>query len=310
VRIAGLQHRYNSCLSIRPTAVAIAPALIAPLLFGLGAVASKALLTDISPVLLAGLLYLGSGLGLGAVWLLRPRSSGLAGQPLERADLPWLSGAIICGGVAGPVLLMLGLVRTPASAASLLLNLETAFTALLAWSLFGEKGTARLVCGIALVLAGGAVLSWPERGATAHGHWAGSLLVAAACLAWGLDNNLSQRISAKDPVSIAAIKGLVAGIVNASLALASGASIPAPALLMKAALLGFLSYGVSLVCFILSLRRIGSARTGLYFALAPFFGAVAGLLFLREPFTARLALAAGLMAAGAVLGLIAPSARA
>jgi drug/metabolite transporter (DMT)-like permease len=297
-------------LSIRPTAVAIAPALIAPLLFGLGAVASKALLTDISPVLLAGLLYLGSGLGLGAVWLLRPRSSGLAGQPLERADLPWLSGAIICGGVAGPVLLMLGLVRTPASAASLLLNLETAFTALLAWSLFGEKGTARLVCGIALVLAGGAVLSWPERGATAHGHWAGSLLVAAACLAWGLDNYLSQRISAKDPVSIAAIKGLVAGIVNASLALASGASIPAPALLMKAALLGFLSYGVSLVCFILSLRRIGSARTGLYFALAPFFGAVAGLLFLREPFTARLALAAGLMAAGAVLGLIAPSARA
>ena len=282
------------------------PALIAPLLFGLGAVASKSLLSDIPPVLLAGLLYLGSGLGLGAIWLLRPRGLSLAGAPLERADLPWLAGAVVCGGVVGPVLLMLGLVRTSASAASLLLNLETAFTALLAWAIFGEKATLRLGFAVALVLAGGAVLSWPESGAMTGARWHGSLLIAAACLAWGFDNNLSQRISGKDPVSIAAIKGLAAGFVNTALALGAGARIPASSLLMKAGILGFLSYGVSLVCFILSLRRLGSARTGLYFALAPFFGAVAGILFLREPLTVQLALGAGLMAAAAWYGLQAP----
>lgn len=144
--------------------VAIAPALLAPLLFGLGAVAAKTLLADVPPVLLAGLLYLGSGLGLGAVLVLRPRSAGMAGLPLERGNMPWLSGAVLCGGIIGPVLLMLGLVRSSASAASLLLNFEAAFTAILAWSMFGEKATAKLALGIGLVLAGGVALSWPESG--------------------------------------------------------------------------------------------------------------------------------------------------
>jgi drug/metabolite transporter (DMT)-like permease len=277
------------------------------LLFGLGAVACKALLSDIPPVLLAGILYLGSGLGLGAVWLLRPRGSEMAGAPLERPDLLCLSGAILCGGVIGPVLLMLGLSRTSASAASLLLNLETAFTACLAWAIFGERATARLAFGIVLVLFGGAVLSWPDAGSAAGVHWHGSVLVAAACLAWGFDNNLSQRISGKDPVSIAAIKGLVAGSVNVALAFLVGARLPAPAILARAGLVGFLSYGVSLVCFILSLRRLGSARTSLYFALAPFFGAAAGILFLREPISLQLGLGGALMAAAAMFGLQAPS---
>ncbi len=226
---------------------------------------------------------------------------------MERGDYPWLAGAVLCGGVVGPVLLMLGLVRTSSSAGSLLLNLETAFTALLAWAAFGEKVTARLGLGIALVLIGGAVLSWPEPGAMTGARWHGSLLIAAACLAWGLDNNLSQKISGKDPVSIAAIKGLAAGLVNTALALAAGARLPVPSLLAKAGLLGFLSYGVSLVCFILSLRRLGSARTGLYFALAPFFGAVAGIFFLREPMTVQLGLGAAFMAPAAWYGLQAPS---
>ncbi len=282
---------------------ALAPALIAPFLFGLGAVASKLLLSDIPPVLLAGILYLGSGLGLGAVWLLRPRTAAMTGSPLERADLPWLSGAILCGGAIGPVLLMLGLARTSASAASLLLNLETAFTASLAWAIFGERATTRLALGIVLVLIGGAVLSWPSGGSIADAHWHGSLLVAAACLAWGFDNNLSQRISGKDPVSIAALKGLVAGSVNVTLALIAGAHFPTPLLLAMAGLVGFLSYGVSLVCFILSLRHMGSARTGLYFALAPFFGATAGIIFLHDPISVQLGLGAALMAAAAFFGL-------
>lgn len=279
------------------------PALLAPLLFGLGTAAAKGLLSDISPVLLAGLLYLGSGLGLGAVWLLRGRTEAA----LSRADLPWLAGAILCGGVAGPVLMMTGLTRTSASAASLLLNLEASFTALLAWTLFGERANARLAGGLALALAGAAVLSWPESGSWGQSHWQGSLLIVAACLAWGLDNNLSQRISGKDPVSIAAIKGLAAGVVNCAFAFAAGALVPGPLLLGKAGLLGFLSYGVSLVCFILSLRRLGSARTGLFFSLAPFFGAAAGVLFLGEPVTPQLLLGAAFMAAGTGLALSAPS---
>lgn len=279
------------------------PALLAPLLFGLGTAAAKGLLSDISPVLLAGLLYLGSGLGLGLVWLLR----GRAGEALSREDLPWLAGAVLCGGVAGPVLMMSGLARTSASAASLLLNLEASFTALLAWTLFGERATPRLAGGLGLALAGAAVLSWPESGSWAETRWQGSLLIVAACLAWGLDNNLSQRISGKDPVSIAAIKGLVAGVVNCAFAFAAGALVPAPLLLGKAGLLGFLSYGVSLVCFILSLRRLGSARTGLFFSLAPFFGAAAGVLFLHEPLGPQLLAGAAFMAAGTALALSAPA---
>jgi drug/metabolite transporter (DMT)-like permease len=279
------------------------PALLAPLLFGLGTAAAKGLLADIPPVLLAGILYLGSGLGLGLVWLLRGRTK----VPLQRADIPWLAGAILCGGVAGPVLMMSGLARTSASAASLLLNLEASFTALLAWTLFKERANTRLAGGLALALAGAAVLSWPESGSWAETRWQGSLLIVAACLAWGLDNNLSQRISDKDPVSIAAIKGLVAGVVNCAFAFAAGALVPGPMLLGKAGLLGFLSYGVSLVCFILSLRRLGSARTGLFFSLAPFFGAAAGVLFLHEPLSPQLMIGAAFMAAGTGLALSAPS---
>lgn len=293
----------------RTQASALAPAIIAPLLFGLGAIASKALLSDIPPVMLAGLLYLASGLGLGASRLLRPRASSMAGSPLERADMHWLAGAIFFGGAVGPVLLMLGLIRTSASAASLLLNLETAFTACLAWAIFGERAHGRLILAIICMLAGGIVLSWPDADATANAQWYGGLLVAAACLAWGIDNNLSQRISGKDPVAIAALKGLVAGSVNVGLALAAGNRLPAPTLLAKAGIVGFLSYGVSLVCFILSLRRLGSARTSLYFALAPFFGATFGLFFLHEPMTIRLGIGAVLMASAALFGLHAPEVR-
>lgn len=278
------------------------PALLAPLLFGLGTAAAKGLLADVPPVLLAGLLYLGSGLGLALVWLVRPGR----GAALGVSDLPWLAGAILAGGVAGPVLMMTGLDRTSASAASLLLNLEMSFTALLAWTVFGERATPRLGAGLALALLGAAALSWPESG-WGEARWQGSLLIAAACLAWGLDNNLSQRISGKDPVAIAALKGLAAGAVNCAWALGAGAALPRASLLGKAAALGFLSYGVSLVCFILSLRRLGSARTGLFFGLAPFFGAAAGILFLGEAVTPRLLLGAAFMAAGAALALSSPS---
>ncbi|MFL5605401.1 MAG: DMT family transporter [Gemmatimonadaceae bacterium] len=279
----------------------ILTALLAAVLFGLSAPFAKLLLRDASPQLLAGLLYAGSGLGLFVVWLFRRTRHSATEAPLTRADMPWLAGAIAAGGVAGPLLLMTGLVRTPASAASLLLNLEGVFTALLAWFVFRENFDRRIAVGMAAILAGGAVLSWEGR--LAWGGATGPLLVAAACLAWAVDNNLTQKVSAGDPVQIAMIKGLVAGAVNTGIALALGAHLSGGARVLGAMLLGFLSYGVSLVLFVLALRQLGTARTGAYFSTAPFVGAVVSLAVFRERPTVALVAAAALMGLGVWLHL-------
>ncbi len=274
-------------------------ALLAAALFGVSAPLAKLLLAHTSPQLLAGLLYLGSGAGLGALWLVRGRSDREA--QLSRTDAPWLAGAIACGGALGPVLLMAGLAHTPASSASLLLNLEGVFTALIAWYVFRENFDRRIALGMLAIVAGGVLLSWEGR--VAWGGVGGPLLVAAATLCWAVDNNLTQKVSGRDPVQIAMLKGLVAGSVNTGLAIAFGASAPALLLLAGALALGFLSFGVSLVFFVRALRSLGSARTGAYFSSAPFVGAAASLLLFREPPSVRFAAAAGLMALGVWLHL-------
>jgi drug/metabolite transporter (DMT)-like permease len=198
--------------------------------------------------------------------------------------------------VAAPVLLLLGLATTPASTASLLLNLEGVLTAALAWFVFKESFDRRIALGMAAITAGGLLLSWtgrPEIGVP----W-GAIAIASACLAWGIDNNLTRRISAGDPVQIAALKGLAAGILNIAIALARGVSAPPMTLIPVAALLGFFGYGVSLTLFVLALRHIGAARTSAYFSLAPFVGAVGSVLLLSEPLSANLLAAAGIMAIG------------
>jgi drug/metabolite transporter (DMT)-like permease len=247
------------------------------------------------PQLLAGLLYVGSGAGLSLVWLGRSRRASRE-APLTRRDALWLAGAIAFGGVAGPVLLMAGLSRTPASSASLLLNLEGVFTALLAWFVFRENFDRRIALGMVAIVAGGAVLSWAGR--VELGGLAGPLLVAAATLCWAVDNNLTQKVSAGDPVQIAMLKGLVAGSVNTAIALALGASWPPLPRLAGALVLGFLSYGVSLVLFVLALRHLGTARTGAYFSSAPFVGAAVSLAVFRERPGVAFAVAAALMALG------------
>jgi drug/metabolite transporter (DMT)-like permease len=256
---------------------------------------AKLLLRDTAPELLAGLLYLGSGAGLLVVWLLR-RGSASREAPLTARDVPWLAGAIVAGGGAAPLLLMLGLVRTPASSASLLLNLEGVLTALLAWFVFRENVDRRIALGMAAIVAGGALLSW--QGRVELGGIGGPLLVAGATLGWAIDNNLTQKVSAGDPVQIALLKGLTAGSVNAAIALASGAHWPALPRVAGALLLGFLSYGVSLVLFVLALRGLGTARTGAYFSTAPFVGAVASLLIFREQPSPAFMAAAALMGIG------------
>lgn len=275
-------------------------ALLAAALFGASTPLAKGLLQDTSPQLLAGLLYLGSGLGLFLVWRIRqgrtPREASLS-----RRDVPWLAGAIASGGVLGPLLLMYGLLQAPASGASLLLNLEGVFTTLIAWTIFREHVPFRIVVGMLAIVAGGAVLSW--EGHVAWGSIWGPLAVAGAGLCWAVDNNLTQRVSAGDPVQIAQIKGLVAGAVNTGLALSFGARLTAPFSVAAALLVGLLGYGVSLVCFVLALRALGTARTGAYFSLAPFIGATLGLLLYREPVTPLLLAAAALMALGLWLHL-------
>ena len=274
----------------------VAAALGAALLFGAGTPLAKLLLAQASPWLLAGLLYLGSGLGLTAVrWLRRAPA-----VQLSRAEWPWFAGAVVAGGVAGPVLLMLGLTGMPASGASLLLNAEGVFTALLAWLAFKENFDRRIALGMAAIALGAVVLSWPGEARFA-GAWP-ALAVLGACLAWALDNNLTRRVALADASWIAAVKGLAAGGVNLALALAGGATLPPWPIVAVALLVGLLAYGVSLALFVVGLRHLGTARTGAYFAVAPFFGAVLAVA-LGEPVTAPLLLAGALMALGVGLHL-------
>lgn len=251
--------------------------------------------------MLAGVLYLGAGLGLAAFHYGR-RFVGLPSveAPLRRADAPWLVAVIVFGGMIGPLLLMLGLARTSASTGSLLLNLEGLSTMSIAWVIFRENVDRRLVLGAFAILAGAVVLSWTGGGIALD---SGALLIAAACLAWGIDNNLTRKLSSSDPVQIAMLKGLVAGAVNLGLAIATGAVFPAPSILAAGALVGLLGIGVSLVMFMLALRHLGTARTGAYFSLAPFIGAVLALAIFREPVTVELVVAAILMGIGLWLHL-------
>ena len=257
---------------------------------------AKRLLQDVSPWMMAGLLYAGSGLGL---WIYR-RVTGAAAVRLGRRETLWLTGAVLSGGVAGPVLLMFGLSNMPASGAALLLNAEGAFTALLAWFLFKENFDRRIALGMAAVLAGAIILSWPTDLRFAR-LWP-ALLVLGACLAWGIDNNLTRKVSLTDATWIATVKGLTAGSINLCLAVLLGAKLPPLPEVVGALILGFLAYGVSLTLFVVSLRHLGSARTGAYFSVAPFFGALLALL-LGDPVSPALLLASILMALGVWLHL-------
>jgi drug/metabolite transporter (DMT)-like permease len=272
-------------------------ALGAAVLFGLSAPAAKLLAGTVDPWLLAGLLYLGSGLGLTA-WRLLRRAAPVR---LPTGQWRWLAGAVLAGGVAGPVLLMLGLARMSASGASLLLNAEGVFTALIAWYVFRENFDRRIALGMFAIVAGAAVLSWPGQARLGPG-WP-ALAVLGACAAWAIDNNLTRKVALNDATWVAAIKGLAAGTANLVLAMWGGATLPGPALLAGGMALGLAAYGVSLVLFVIGLRHLGSARTGAYFSVAPFFGALLAVAWLGEPVNAALLVAGSLMAWGVWLHL-------
>jgi drug/metabolite transporter (DMT)-like permease len=279
---------------------AVFAALGAALLFGASTPFAKVLVGDVPPVLLAGVLYLGSGVGLWMLRLIRDR--GLGSPNLSSAEWLWLLGAIAAGGVLGPILLMYGLTRTSSADASLLLNLEAVLTAVLAWVVFRENADRRIVLGMALIVAGGVVLAWPT-GSGGRTSVPGALAVGGACLCWAIDNNLTRKVSAIDPIFIAGSKGLVAGMTNTGLALALSAGRPAPALIAAAATVGFFGYGISLALFVLALRGLGAARTGAYFSTAPFIGAAVAIAAFHEATSVLFWIAAALMAVGVWLHL-------
>jgi drug/metabolite transporter (DMT)-like permease len=277
----------------------VACALGAAALFGASTPFAKLLLGEVSPLVLAAILYLGSGLGLAGWIALRPQR--VTATPFALDDWPWIAAAILAGGVAGPVLLMYGLVHSDAASASLLLNLEAVLTAAIAWTVFRENVDRRVFAGMAAIVAGGVLLS--AGAAPRADGLVGAALVAAACLAWAIDNNLTRRVSGGDAASLACLKGLAAGAVNLALALAVGAPLPAAQGWIGAGLLGFLGYGVSLTLFIVALRHLGTARTGAYFSVAPFFGAALAFAMLNERPDALFWAAALLMALGVWLHL-------
>lgn len=278
-------------------------ALLAAVSFGASVPLAKSLLGEIHPLLLGGLLYLGSGLGLGLIRLVR--DSGWRASGMTQPEWPWLLGAIFFGGVLGPVALLYGLLSISASSASLLLNLESVLTALLAWIVFKENADRRIVLGMLVIVAGGVLLSWPDSASSASraGESWGQLAIAAACVCWAIDNNLTRKVSASDALFIASVKGLVAGTVNTLLAVSLGVLLPDGLMLLATMSVGLLGYGISLVLFVLALRGLGAARTGAYFATAPFVGAALSIVVLGEATSAAFWLAAALMALGVWLHL-------
>ncbi|MGV8977575.1 MAG: DMT family transporter [Cellulomonas sp.] len=272
-------------------------ALLAAVLFGASAPLAKLLLGEVSPWLLAGLLYCGAGLGMWA-WSLVRRAPRVR---LARREVPWLIAAVAVGGVAGPVLLMFGLASMPASGASLLLNAEGVLTAVIAWVVFHEPADRRVVLGMLAIVAGAIVVTVPTGQAQVTSVWP-SLAIVGACACWAVDNNLTRKVSLTDATWLVAVKGSVAGPTNLVVAFALGAHLPGAATTTAAAALGFVAYGLSLVLFIVALRHVGTARAGAYFSIAPFFGAVLAIR-LGDAVTWQLIVAGALMALGTWLHL-------
>ncbi|MBS0367708.1 MAG: DMT family transporter [Proteobacteria bacterium] len=274
----------------------VVAALVAALLFGASAPIAKWFLHAVSPWVLAGLFYLGSGIGLGFYRLVTRAQS----VSLQKGEAGWLAGAVLSGGVAGPVLLMFGLSGMPASGAALLLNAEGVLSALLAWVVFKENVDRRIAVGMLAIAGGAVILSWP--GEARFAGMLPALAILGACLCWAIDNNLTRKLALADATWIAAVKGLAAGSVNLALGLLLGAELPGWWLAQAAMVVGLLAYGLSLVLFVVGMRHLGAARTGAYFSVAPFFGALLGVAR-GEAVTTPLLAAGALMALGIWLHL-------
>lgn len=277
----------------------ILQALLAALFFGASAPISKLLLVDVPPVLMAAFLYLGSGTGISLVKLSQRLTRSQREAGIRVPDAKWLAGAIISGGILAPIVLMVSLKSTPASTASLLLNFEGVGTTLIALFFFRESVSRRALAAIFVITLASIFLSTDF--ASGFGFSLGALGVILACVLWGVDNNFTRNISAKDPLTIVAWKGLVAGAFSLLLGLVLGGKLPALPTILSILLLGFISYGLSTMLFIYSMRGLGAARTSALYGTAPLAGVMLSFIIFRDPITLPFLFAAILMAAGALL---------
>ena len=254
-------------------------AILAAAFYALNSPLSKLLLGKMGPTMMAAFLYLGAGAGMAAYRFIAQRRGRLAGGRLTRKELPYTVGMVLLD-IAAPIALMLGISRTSAASASLLNNFEIVATALIALAIFHEKVSKKLWLGIILVTVSSMILSIDDMSGLDFS--AGSLLVLAACLCWGLENNCTRMLSSKDPVEIVVIKGLFSGAGSLAIAVCAGESFPAVLHMFLALLLGFVAYGLSIVFYIYAQRELGAARTSAYYAVAPFIGVALSLAIFRE----------------------------
>lgn len=277
----------------------ILQALLAAFFFGASAPLSKLLLIDVPPVLMAAFLYLGSGIGISLIKLSQRISLHQTEAGIKPPDVRWLAGAIISGGILAPIILMISLQNTPASTASLLLNFEGVATTLIALFFFRESISRRALTAIFAITVASVFLSTDFK--SGFGFSLGALGVLLACTLWGVDNNFTRNISAKDPLTIVAWKGLVAGTFSLLLGLSLGQQLPTLVTISGILLLGFISYGLSIVLFIYSMRGLGAARTSALYGTAPLAGVLLSFIIFRDPLTLLFLIAAVLMAVGALL---------
>lgn len=277
----------------------ILQALLAALFFGASAPISKLLLGDVSPILMAAFLYLGSGTGISLIKLTQRLTSNQKEAGIKSPDVKWLAAAIISGGILAPIILMVSLKNTPASTASLLLNFEGAGTTLIALFFFRESISRRALVAIFAITLASIFLSTNFQ--SGFGFSLGALGILLACFLWGVDNNFTRNISAKDPLTIVAWKGLVAGTFSLVLGLLLGQRLPALVTILSILLLGFIAYGLSTMLFIYSMRGLGAARTSALYGTAPLAGVLLSILIFKDPITLLFGIAAVLMVTGALL---------
>lgn len=285
-------------LKSRTIPMGVVYAIATAVCFGISTPLAKHFLGQVQPWMLAGLMYSGGGLGLIPLYLLRNRIQRPTAS-LRAEDWRILLGSLVAGGMAAPILLMTGLEHTSASVASLLLNFEGVFTALVAWTIFREPWHWRVLLGVAVITTGGIFVSYSDR-SPVHLSW-GALAILGTCLAWSVDSNLTAQIAHRDPLQIAIFKSGGAGLINTAIATAIGQPWPPFSVLWQVWGAGFLGYGLTYCALVMALRKIGASRTGAFFALSPVVGVAIAVVFLGDPLTQTLVIAAILMALGATL---------
>lgn len=268
-------------------------AILAAVFYALNMPFSKVLLGNVPPTMMAALLYIGAGIGIGAIYMVDQKDN--ANNKLEKSDLPYTLGMIVLD-ILAPVFLMFGLLHTTSANASLLNNFEIVATSLIALVVFKEMVSKRLWIAIALITLSSGILSFEDMSSMRFS-W-GSLLVLAAALCWGLENNCTRKISSKNTFEIVMLKGIFSGTGSLTIGFAIGERLPELKYCLIALIVGFVAYGLSILFYVKAQYILGAAKTSAYYAIAPFVGAFLSFICLREPLTKKYMLALVIMLIG------------